>query len=219
MKRRISIGTTIILALAVIFVCAGVFFLIESYKYVRQVHQWDGDESIRLQVDLSKPGSYSGEFVKTCNTSLGEYLYVETRQEFASKDEALELVKGIKGTISVTDSSGESVVDYDFTDTDFVEQRIVSECLAPGLRIRGVLSKGKYALNLTVVQPSPALSNVNHALVGRNLFCGCIFIPAAIGILAGIVCIGVSIILIIVVVILVVKRRKRVLADQPNQKH
>jgi hypothetical protein len=175
------------------------------------------DESIRLQVDLSKPGSYRGAFVQTCNVSLGEYLYVETQHEFASGDEALELVKGIRGTLSVTDSNGESVVNYDFSDTDFVEQQIVSESFGPGLRIQA-LSKGEYSLNLTVLQPAPGLANVNHMLVGRHLLCGCRFIPAAIGLLAGIACIGVSIIIITVVVIFTLKRRKRILAEKPNQK-
>ncbi|MHC4364700.1 MAG: hypothetical protein ACYSU6_07770 [Planctomycetota bacterium] len=217
MERRISIGTSIILALGVIFACAGVFFLVESHNYSRQVRKWMADESIRLQVDLSKPGSYRGAFVQTCNVSLGEYLYVETQHEFASGDEALELVKGIRGTLSVTDSNGESVVNYDFSDTDFVEQQIVSESFGPGLRIQA-LSKGEYSLNLTVLQPAPGLANVNHMLVGRHLLCGCRFIPAAIGLLAGIACIGVSIIIITVVVIFTLKRRKRILAEKPNQK-
>ena len=55
-------------------------------------------EPIRLDVDLSKPGDYRGEFHHTFVGAHGQNLEVETASGFPSQDAAAAAIEGIVGS-------------------------------------------------------------------------------------------------------------------------
>jgi len=233
MRHKIPIGRTIALVIAVIFLILGILSFIKASGYYRKFYQWIKDEPIRIQVDLSKPGNYTGKFIQTCHIAHGLCLYVETQQKSASEDEALELVKGIKGSFAIIDSNGNNVLTGNFNDSHFATGRrsfstydlndldysVRCDCPVknvPFLSLFSSFCDGTYTFKLAIYDGAPALANTNHMLVARYSLCGLEILPGALLRLFGFTFIGISIIIIGVMAIITWRRKKRTAQTQSS---
>ncbi len=212
MKHKIPIGRTISIVIALVLIYFGIRMLQESQQYYGKFHQWQKAEPVRLKADLSKRGSYSAPFVQTCSISHGESLYVEAGKTFSSNDEAIALIKGMKGKLWIIDPNDEKIVNMNFTDTDFELWWHKANSPVPELWIPA-LPNGKYTLHLTIEEPAKALANIKHILVGRYVLCGCALAPAFIMRVIGCVFTGISLIIGVVIIIKTRKHKKSTLTS------
>lgn len=206
---RIIFGT-----IAAIFLCAALclaVFASLGYRKTKPISDAASvAEPIRLQVDFSKPGEYTGTFHQTCGFACTEMLRIETDTAFASVEQARGAMEGIAGTVQITDAGGTSVYERQFTSKDFLSIPAdgANNGFYPRLRF-GPFKTGTYNFQLTVTQGAPALAGVGQALVARNILCGVEFmwlIPVALG---SLLCFVIASIILLAIILVTRRERKR----------
>jgi len=197
-----------------VFFCVAVYLAIHFFVIYREAKRISESariaEPIRLQVDFSKPGEYTGTFHHTCSWACGRRLRIETDTAFASVEKARGAMEGIAGTVRMTDDDGTSVYERQFTSKDFSPTPAdgANNGFYPSLQIRW-FKTGTYNFRLTVTEGAPALSGVGQALVARYILCGVEFmwlIPVALG---SLLCFVIASIILLAIILVTRRERKR----------
>jgi hypothetical protein len=176
MKKRISPSRIVLACIGIASLSIGILLVFKAWSYRQQLDEWQVFEPIRMKVDLSQPGVYTGKFVQTFTGSHGQCLHLELDETFSSEKEMSELLRGFKCSVSITDEDANAVLDQDFSDTDFVFWGMYGGPKVPQLRLwRTAL--GEYDLKLLVIEGAPGLAGRRQVLVGRYLMCGMELMP------------------------------------------
>lgn len=198
---RIVAGTV-----AGVILCFGANFFVDSVKLRREADEARIAEPIRLQVDLSKPGVYSGKLHQTFVNAHGNYLHIMLDRPLASRDEAAAIVAGLRGSLSIADMNGTVVCEDRFDASRIYGVPLVDrEHWVPAIEF-GHFAKGDYMLKIVIVEGAPRLSGVPHAIVGHYALCGMEYVVSTIAIWLGIACCMVAGVIFLFIVI--VSRRK-----------
>ena len=80
-RKKLPIGRIVMGVFALLFIWFSVGSFISAAKYKARVDQWVTAHPIELDVDLSQPGKYTGEFIQTCEACHSEELYLELPDE------------------------------------------------------------------------------------------------------------------------------------------
>ncbi len=197
-----------------VFFCAALYLAIHSFVIYREATRISESariaEPIRLDVDFSKPGEYSGSFHHTCGFACARMLRIETDTAFASVEKARGAMDGIAGTVQITDDSGTSVYERQFTSKDFppFPDYGANNGFFPSLRIDW-FKTGTYNFRLTVTEGAPALAGVGQALVARYILCSVEFmLPALLG-LGSLLCFVIASIVLLAIIIVTRRERKK----------
>ena len=140
------------------------FFLHAGYSYNKLIKDAIDAEPIRMKIDISKPGVYSGDFKQSFSGGHSEYVYIESPIKTA-------VLEGLKGSLQVLNPQEEIVIDIDISEnleTYYIPQSVADY---PGWGF-WPFEKGEYKLVLTVVEPVTAFENVEQYLVARYGMCG-----------------------------------------------
>ena len=121
MKSGHSWSRIIAGAIAALCFCLGLYLGVSSFPEYQKMRRISESarvaEPIRLQVDFSRPGEYSGKFEQTCSFSCTETLRIETDAPFPLPEQALNAMEGVIGSIQITDAAGTCVYEREFTST------------------------------------------------------------------------------------------------------
>lgn len=196
MKRKALIGLIIATTVAVAFLLGTVYLFFEACRCNRRFDQWVTAEPVRMKVDLSKPGTFTGQFHQTCDSAHGQYLYIEPGSNAASEN-LFVLLQSADATILITDVGGDEILK---TGLDLYADGVGNIAVDdPLVGYFCPFPKGEYTLTLTV-QKGAGVSAASHlSLVGRYALCGlegfsvviftvagvislCITVPAVIGV-------------------------------------
>lgn len=195
------------MVVVVILLCfAGLMFLL-ARRYEHWVQGWQEAEALRLKVDLLKREDYSARLIHDCDIALGVHWCVETEKGYCTRDEAQSLIKGIGGTLSLSDTDGEIDLSHEFSDDNVDFWQADAKSVAPIL-LTQQLPKGKYTVELSIHEPAAALAGMEHTLVARYWICARVFLPAAVSILGGFVAMFVAAVIIIVMGVRCLKDRR-----------
>jgi hypothetical protein len=207
-ERHRPWGRIIAGAIAAIILCISVEFFLSAAEDRHVADAAQVAEPIHLKVDLSKPGVYRGEFYHTFRGAHSDFLQIVPESPFKSHEEAVAIVKGLRGSVSIVGSDGTVVCAQRFGPDQFPTVQIENEGTFPLLGSSHFdFDEGVYELTLTVDQGAPGLAGVPHVLVGRYGLCGIEYMAAEIGWMIGVA--GCVIAGIIVLAIVVVSLRKR----------
>ena len=111
MRTRIPWGRIIAGTLAIVLLGIGVWACWTSCQSRAEANAAATAEPIRLDVDLSKPGEYWGEFHHTfAGGAHGENLGIEAVSGFAFAEAAAAAIEGIAGSVEIIDPGEDKVV-------------------------------------------------------------------------------------------------------------
>jgi hypothetical protein len=165
MKTR-KIIKVIVLVIGSLLIVFGVYCLISSWCFFRQLKQWSKANALDIKVDLSLPGEYSNKFDLKCPyASSHELLLVlpNFQQEEFEKKGSWD---GLEGQFSFFDRNG-AEIDW-LSELEVSPKTKISEGEVLLLDIGG-LPRGTYMLRLTVSKGAKALSGVEQRLVMHYL--------------------------------------------------
>ena len=166
---------------------------------------------IRLKVDLSRPGTYTGKLNHVFSSSVANYLEIVTKSPLKSPKDA---VKGLTGQLTISEPGGAVVAEASFgpefqylTSSD--DNRRTSLIYFPHL------AEGVYDLKLTVKTGAPKLAGVAHSLEVGYLLTGVEHFVADVLCSLGIAGCVVSGLIGLVIAAVTAEKRCRPVADKP----
>jgi hypothetical protein len=166
----------IIQAVVAIFAAIGVWMFHEGECLRIRAEAAEDAVPICLPGDLSRVGVYRGEYRKTFGANHGDYMRLEVRPPFQTRDEVAKALVGFSGRIVVTGEAEESVQD-EKVDAETLEAREGSDLLLANIRL-ATREVATYDVEFHVMQPAQGMREKAQCLVGRYLFCGLEFCPA-----------------------------------------
>jgi len=163
-------------------------------------------ELMRLKVDLSKPGVYSGTFNHDFEAAHGNYVQIVTNVPSASYEQAEAIVEGLVGHLAVTGFDQQGGYEQEFGPKDYDCMRADDGRWAPVVRFH-CSTAGNYRLKFTVGKGAPKLAGIPQALVVRYEICGLEYLVANLACLLGIAGCTVAGVIILLIVIVTMKKR------------
>lgn len=156
------IKKTIFQLLSVFLIVFGVFSLIVSYFFYRELRQWHNTNPLDISVDMSQPGELSEQFTLKCPYAFSYDLWLVLPHSFSGELVQKELLDGLEAYFSITDHSGSDIMwlrEIPLEQlTKSSEKRILLKCI-------GLLPENTYTLNLSVSQGAKALLGVEQRLI------------------------------------------------------
>lgn len=208
-REKSRIWFWIVIVVLSSFIAAGGFAFYQGWQVDRQLRQYEVAELARLDVDLSKPGTFHGPFHSEYVNSHGLALDIVSEPAFTKDEACLEAIKGLKVDVSLTDAQGETVYSDSLNDEN-IRLWGTETSFVPRLYI-GSDRNGQYKLAVTVKEPASGLAGRKQTLVGKYMFCGLEYFPV---IVSRGIAIGAWIVAGIIGIVMMVKRRKRPAAAQ-----
>jgi len=183
-EARSKLGRKIAYSIALLLLIAGFMFLPAFYKNRNKCREAEKALPITLNVDLSKPGKYSGLIKQTATFTCGEIMVFVTGKPFNSYEAASKALKGIKGTLEIKDQ-----LKFDFNEDSFASFSDNSQpnCFFPCLRFRP-FTKGEFPLTLEIREGASGLSGSHQKLIAKYELCGIEKLPGFLSLFFGIIC-------------------------------
>ena len=206
-NRRRPWGRIVAGAIGAVILFLAVAALTWSHKERRAVDAALVAEPVRLKVDLSKPGQFSGEFRQTFRAACSGYLEIVPEPLPSSEKAALSLLKGLRGRLTIVRSDGRVVHECGIREEDFIAILDGYAHWVPRECDDFSFEEGIYQIKVVVDHGAPALAGVPHSLVGQYVLCGMENMPAEILYLIGIAsCVIAGLILLPVALNIVIDR-------------
>ena len=205
MNKR-PLGRIIASVIAGLLAVAGIYFLVESHRIRHEFYQRIEEKLIDLEVDLSQPGEFSGEFQQTWSICHRQAINLHVPSNLASQVSPSKLLTSLEFKCRITDSNGDVVADDKSAGHPIWQDRLDDDEI-PLLYFHPFDKGGTYTLTLTIIRGAPRLAGVPQRLVGRYQPCGIELLPAFFAIVIGIASLVVAAIIFLVVVI-ITKRKK-----------
>ncbi len=200
-KRCWPWGRMVAGTVAGIILCFAVSFFVASVESRQGADAAKTAEPCRLQVDLSKPGDYSGKFCQTFVNAHCNYLQILVEPPLASADDAVAIVKGLRGNYSIVASNGNAVEKRNFESSDIHGIPLADrDHWVPAIDF-GNLPKGDYTIIFVIEEGAPQLSGIPQVIVGHYALCGMEYVISTVEGWLGIGCSIVAGIIILVIVI------------------
>jgi hypothetical protein len=185
MSRRLTGGRVVAGIAAAALLAVATYHVAAAVEVFREVHAARVAEPIHLEVDLSRPGEYVGDFLQTFDQSHGEWIYLQDERDSGPGFVERVRFEGLRGHLVITTMEGEPVL----------EREIHPGSFDSGLRMTP-FPKGEYQLKLTVEQGAPAMASIPHALTASYQLCGMELFPAGVSGLTALGCLLVAGVLI-----------------------
>ncbi len=155
------------------FLCAALISCVDYFRKRSDCEVAATRELLRLPVDLSTPGSFSGQFEQLFEFPCKQMIRFETDTAFASFEEVADAMKGLAGKVVVADERGTSVFDAPLT----------SDCVVAGWDAKGAevywpalrfspFPRGHCRLAVEITEPAPAFAGTSCFLSVRYELCG-----------------------------------------------
>jgi hypothetical protein len=196
--------------LAIIFVVLllfGIYILIESVINFVTFSSRCERETIRLEINLSKPGTFEGDLEETCGAH-GEYLFFDINDVVINYENATEILDGLEGKLVITNSDQNIVHERLFEVKDFCDEPrpgIPSLYFYP-------FKNGTYHLKMIISKGVSGLPDTKQFIVGKYLLCGCEKLPAFAGFVIGGLSVSAS--LIFCVLFRLVRLKNKIVAEK-----
>ena len=149
----------IILTVAGLVTAFGVYCLIVSCHLFMQFRQWSKARLLDIEVDVSQPGEFSGQFAPKCPIAACYVLLLELSPSFFDGSDAKVLLEGLEARLSAIDSHGQKL--------PALKDRHV-ECKTSGnpilLERLNRLPEEPHTLKLTITKGAKALSGTKQRL-------------------------------------------------------
>ncbi len=172
-------GVIVRAILCIVSAVAGVLGLLVGWAGFSLYIDIKNAESVRLPIDLSKPGEYRGRFRRRFITEHGEQLRVEVNPGFESQEEMLAALEGFAGRLTIAKADGDAIHQEDVTARTFSEARF------PGcgghapmpLHTPFLICKPETrtfeecTITLTVAEPAAGMQRIEQQLVSKCVFC------------------------------------------------
>ena len=176
MKGKRPWGRIIASTIALAILALGVCLLSASRQMRRRVDAARVAEPIRMQVDLSKPGEFVGEFVHTFVNAHYEKVRIETDPPFATPEQAQASIEGLQAQVTFATPEGDVVSERELSADSCSWSWVKDGEAVPAFGFHG-LQTGTYQLKLTIERGAPALADIPQTLVARYGLCGLEYAP------------------------------------------
>jgi len=127
-----------------------------------QIRQWGKERFMDIEVDVSQPGEFSGQFVPKCPIAVFYALQLELPPSLSDDSETEALLEGLEARLSVMDSHGSELKNLK---DRRVELRYRRHGKTIGLERLYRLPEEKYMLRITITQGAKALSETKQRLI------------------------------------------------------
>jgi hypothetical protein len=188
-----------------------------SHDIRRRADAAQSAEPIRIEVDLSQPGTYSGEFVHSFLGAHDEALRIQTEPTFATTEEARASVAGLKGRVTFTTLEGVVAHERELNPEWCGSSWVTHGNAVPAFSFYG-LDKGTYRMTLIVEEGAPALAGVPQTLVARYELCGLEYLPAEICVWASIACFLIAGVIVVSIVAVILLRKVEKVAESADRR-
>jgi hypothetical protein len=205
MKHKVPLLRILATILGAALLLGALDLFLEAHQAFQLVEQWREAEPVRMEVDLSKAGKYSGVFHHTYPGAHGVWIHLETTPALPWGRDYSKIFDGLEARLSLIDNRGKLVQMVEWAS---------EETSGTILTLDPTAEQGDYGLVLEVVEPALGLKDIRQELTGSYMMSGMEVLPAAMIRLAGIVVGGIGITIIAVVVVITLKRRKKTSTKQ-----
>jgi flagellar basal body-associated protein FliL len=186
MKIKFPIFQILFLFLGVVLLGGGLFYFICGISSSKQVEKWRTFEPVRIEVDLSKPGTYTGNFHQTYQGSHNEILYIETPDLKVEAEDPNVMLCGLKGKISILDTAQKEVESLDLAKMEIVYLPTETESVAFGWEF-WPFPVGEYTIDIHIEEGCSLFQGQKQFLVARYSFCGLEYSVVYISIIFGLI--------------------------------
>ena len=203
--KKFPIGRIIATVIGVLILAFGINMLVTSHRSRQGFEEWKVARPIDIEVDFSKPGTFSGPLHQTCQISHDELLGIEVPKETLSDLTETELLEGLEFDCLITDEQGKAVIERNFkSNPDWETQRI--DQMIPLLSILS-FPNGDYTLTVHIKEGAPKLASIPQRLVARYMLCGMELMVAQISLIIGVVALVIATVLLLVVLVVTLQKR------------
>ena len=149
----------IVFAIASLVTAFGVYCVIVSCLLFMQFREWRKARLLDIEVDVSQPGEFSGQFVPKCPIAVFCVLLLELHPSFSDEAETEALLEGMEARLSIMDSHGSELPNLKYRPVKQItrENPIMLECLQN-------LPEETHTLKLTISKGAEALSGTKQQL-------------------------------------------------------
>jgi hypothetical protein len=223
MRKRYPVLKIIAIVIAVALFVFGAKFFVESQKGFAQFLAWFEAKPVDIEVDFSKPGTYSSGFEQTCSVSYSELFVLEVPESvFRNRDtDSVSLIDALlsklEASCTITDSNGDEIATLALPDPNSHRNGIFFDNLVP-LNEMPPFKNGTYRIFISVSKGAPALSGIKQRFAARYLLCGMEQLPAALSRLASIVCFIIGSVIVLTMLLMAVIKARKNRQSAPAQK-
>ncbi len=164
---------TVFTGLGILLFCFSAFFAWEAAKMARLNALAETTEPLRMSVDLSTIGTYTGRLDQVTSHTCKQSLALEADLDKSSEESVRKALDGLKGRLIVKASGNQPILDT-YVDADTIQLALDSTTNVlwnMGFQVRP-FRRAAYTVDLVVTEPAPAMRDKPQFLVSRYLLCG-----------------------------------------------
>jgi len=153
----------VVLAVGGFFATLGVYCFFTSFVMFAALKGWAKTHLLDMEVDVSQPGEFSGQFIPKCPIAIYYRLLLVLPPSLFDRSESENLLEGLEARLSVTDSHGSEL-------PKLTERPVQLALMMPSktISLGGIphrLPEETYTLRFTVSKGAKALSGTQQRLI------------------------------------------------------
>jgi len=204
MKRPMPWGRILLGIFTVVFLILAINLFVTSRKIHNKLEQARTAEPLRIDANLSVPGTYTGKLIQTY--FWGQIVYIKPAQAFKSQHDTTAALAGLSGSVEIADSNGLIVINKEFNADTMV---VRGYGISPELCYLREFPEGEYTVHFKILNGASALTTVPYLVYSCYNFCGMETLPVGLCFVYAMGFLLISIILVsIILIVTLFKRRK-----------
>jgi hypothetical protein len=182
-KRISSTGRIVACVIAAILIATTLYFTTEWYRLGRDLDECADARPVSVAVDFSRPGTIRAPFKQAYTLPDGEAFYLAMPFDIPVA-RALELLRGLDGTITITDSEGNEIlvktISPEAPETTAAGPILLADFVP--------FAKGDYTVTIDITTGAPALAGTQQTLFAKYEMCGFEPMPVMLAAFLAILC-------------------------------
>ena len=170
MKRRLAILRIVLAVAAAGLIAAALYYYFESRRAFVKFERWRDEPLLEAKVDFSRRGTFTGHWEQENSLAHGQRIYLTLGPEGTAGRSPAEIMKGLKGSVRVSNSDGneesfEQIEEKWYVEAEAGEPILLGYFYQP-------LPKGSYTLAIEISRGARGLAGVQQTLSVRYFLCG-----------------------------------------------
>ena len=171
--KPLTLAGIVFTGLGILLLCFSALFAWETTKMARRNALAAATEPLRMSVDLSTIGTYTGRLDQVTSHTCKQTLALEADFDRTSEESVTDRLAGLKGRLIIRTSGNQPVLDTHFdADTIFPTFDSTTNVLwNMGFRLTP-FRRDAYEVELHVSEHAPAMKGKPQFIVSRYILCG-----------------------------------------------
>jgi len=171
--KQWTFAGSVLTGLGLLLLCFSASFAWEATKMARRNALAETAEPLRMSVDLSRIGTYTGRLDQVTSHTCKQSLVLEADLDKSSEESVGKALDGLKGRLIIKTPDNQPVLDT-YIDADTIQPALDSTTnvlWTMGFQVRP-FRRAAYTVDLIVTEPAAAMRGKPQFIVSRYILCG-----------------------------------------------